>query len=216
MAPNPEPIPALAAPGIGGPNSILNPPWAGPRAPRRARHRSYQHLQLQIDLAPTAPTAAGDPLIERLATLLQERKIVEKGTLLLLAGESLHALSSRGFRRVDHWEVSPGGWLPPPKPGTDPEKEEPVSHLLTALESDPGNSAATARSFSARLSDFSGGRVDLVVRRIHRQRGHALSLDLWGVWTPSAVQAVVAAIGERLPLARSTVTKFQYAEEHPR
>jgi hypothetical protein len=215
MVPPKEPVPALAAPGIGGPNSILNPPWSGPRGARRARHRSYRHVHLEVDLAPTAPNPAGVPLLERLADLLREGEIVEQGSLILLAGGALHALSARGFRRVDHWEVSPGGWLPPAPVGADPEKEEPVGHLLSTLEGDGGKSVAEARAFSARLSDFSGGRVDLVVRRLHRQRRHSLSLDLWGVWRPTDVQGLVSAIAERLPVERSTLTKYQYADDRP-
>jgi hypothetical protein len=213
MVPPNEPVPALAAPGIGGPNSILNPPWSGPRGGRRARHRSYRHVHLEIDLAPAPPNPAGVPPLERLAEFLQERKIVEQGSLILLAGGALHALSARGFRRVDHWELSPGGWLPPPPVGTDPEKEEPVGHLLSTLEGDDAKSVADARSFMARLSDFSGGRVDVVVRRLHRQRRHSLSLDLWGIWRPADVQGLVGAISERLPVERTTLTKYQYADD---
>jgi hypothetical protein len=213
MAPLNEPVPALAAPGIGAANSILNPPWSGPRSGRRVRNRSYSHVHLELDLAWTAPEPTEDPALERLAVFLQERKIVEKGTLILLAGGSLHALAARGFRRVDHWEVSPGGWLPPPTPGAAPGDDEPVGHLVKALESDPDASVASARSFAARVSDFSGARVDLIVRRVHRERRHSMTLDLWGRWTATTIQDLVSAIASRLPVVRTTITKFQYAPD---
>jgi hypothetical protein len=149
--------------------------------------------------------------MERLAGFLTERKVVEKGTLILMAAATLHALASRRFRRVDHWEVSPGGWLPPPRPGKGPEGEEPVGYLLDALESGAWSAVGDARSFSARLSDLSGGRVDVVVRRVHSGRRHALSLDLWGSWTKETVDDLVGSISKRLPVVRSTMTKFQYA-----
>lgn len=206
-----EPEPALAAPGIGGPNSIEGPGGSGPRSARRSRNRSYSHVHLEIDLDPKPKDPAGEAPLERLAEWLNAKKIVEQGTLIVLAAATLHALSSRRFRRVDQWEVSPGGWLPPPRPGKVPEAEEPVGHLLEALESDGGASVGSARSFSATLSDLAGGKVDVVVRRVHGSLGHALTLDLRGNWTPAAVKDLTGALSERLPVIRTTMTKFQYA-----
>jgi hypothetical protein len=164
-----------------------------------------------VDLLPVVPEISGDPLLDRLAGLLKERKIVESETLIILAAATLHAVASRRFRRVDHWEVSPGGWLPPPLPGKDPETGEPLSNLLEALEGGAWKSVGGAQSFSARLSDLSGARVDVVVRRVHGERGHALSMDLWGDWSPESVQDLEGAVKARLPIARSIMTKFQYA-----
>jgi hypothetical protein len=166
---------------------------------------------MELDLAPNTPDSAGDPLLERLSTFLSQRKVVEKGTLVLLAAATLHALASRRFHRVDHWEVSPGGWLPPPRPGKNPEDEEPVGYLLEALESGAWSSVGSARTFSARLSDGFGAHVDVVVRRVHRERRHAMSMDLWGNWTKETVHDLVGAISKRLPVVKSTMTKFQYA-----
>ncbi|HEY6238571.1 MAG TPA: hypothetical protein VIZ68_05240 [Thermoplasmata archaeon] len=211
MAPPKEPEPALVAPGIGASNSILRPATAGPRSSRRHRNRPYSHVHLEVDLAPSLPDPPGEALRERWARFLAEGKVVERGTLILMAAATLHALASRRFRRVDHWEVSPGGWLPPPRPGEGPGAEGPVGHLLDALESGAWSSAGGARSFSARLSDLSGGRVDVIVRRVHRGRRHALSLDLWGSWTKETVDDLVGSISKRLPVVRSTMTKFQYA-----
>jgi hypothetical protein len=210
MSPRRETEPALAAPGLIGPVSILNQPISGPRSSRRSRNRPYSHVHLEIDLKPESADPAGVPLLERLAGVLKEREITETGTLILLAAATLHALSSQRFRRVDHWEVTPGGWLPPPTSGAAPDGEEPVGHLIDALESDSGAAVGSARSFSARLSDRSGARVDVIVRRVHRERRHALSLDLWGSWTPAAVKELKGSLSERLPLARSTMTKYQY------
>ena len=211
MVPPKESEPALAAPGIGGPNSIEGPGVSGPRSARRSRNRSYSHVHLEVDLAPEPKDPTGVAPLERLAEWLSAKQIVEQGTLIALAAATLHALSARKFRRIDQWEVSPGGWLPPPRPGKDPDAEEPVGHLLKSLESAPESSVGSARTFSASLSDLSGGKVDVVVRRVHGGHGHALTLDLRGDWTPAAVKDLTGALSERLPVLRSTMTKFQYA-----
>jgi hypothetical protein len=211
MAPHKEPEPALAAPGIGGPNSIEGPGVLGPRSARRSRNRSYSHVHLEVDLAPEAKDPAGVAPLERLAEWLNAKQIVEQGTLIVLAAATLHALSSRRFRRVDRWEVSPGGWLPPRSPGKDSDAAEPVGELLKALENDAGASVGSARSFSARLSDLAGGQVDVTVRREHGGLAHAMTLDLRGNWTKAAVKDLTGALSERLPVLRTTMTKFQYA-----
>jgi hypothetical protein len=163
-----------------------------------------------VDLTPEPPDPAGVPPLERLAGLLKEKNIVERGTLILMAAATLHALAARRFRRVDHWEVSPGGWLPPPRPGKDPDGSEPVGDLLSTLQSGSWSSVGSARSFSARLSDLSGGRVDVTVRRVHRERRHSLTIDLWGSWTKEAVQDLEGSLSHRSPVIHSTMTKFQY------
>ena len=211
MPPPKENEPALAAPGLGGPTSILKQPISGPRSSRRGRNRPFSHVHLEMDLAPEPKDPTGVPALERLAGFLRERKVVEKGTLVLMAAATLHALAARRFRRVDHWEVAPGGWLPPPRPGKDPDAAEPVGELLEALESEAWASVGSARSFSARLSDLSGGRVDVIVRRVHRERRHALSIDLWGSWTKATVKDLEGSLSDRLPVIRSTMTKYQYA-----
>jgi hypothetical protein len=211
MVPRREPEAALAAPGVENLLSTPPPSLSRSRSIRAHPNIPYSHVQLEFALASEPPVTAGAPLLERLARLVGERKIVERGGLIVLAGGALHALAARGFRRVDHWELSPGGWLPPPRPGTDPEVEEPVGHLLKALENGAWSSVGSARAFSARLSDFSGARADVVVRRVHRERRPALTIDLWGSWKKAAVRDVEGSIGERLPVVRSTMTKFRYA-----
>jgi hypothetical protein len=211
MVPSKEAEPALAAPGVGELLATPPPSVSGPRSSRRRRNRSYSHVHLELDLAPDPPNPAGVPPLERLAGFLSEKKIVEQGTLILMAAATLHALAARRFRRVDHWEVSPGGWLPPPPAGKDPDASEPVGDLLTTLESGAWSSVGSARSFWARLSDLSGARVDVTVRRVHRAHRPALSIDLWGLWTKEDVQELQGSISKRLPVVRSTMTKFQYA-----
>jgi hypothetical protein len=210
MTPPREPEPALAAPGVEGLLSTPGQALSGPRSSRRQRNRSYSHVHLEVDLAPKLPDPAGVSPLEQLADLLRERDIVEKGTLIMLAAATMHALAARRFRRVDHWEVSPGGWLPPPRPGKDPHDSEPVGELLKALDSGAWAAVGSARSFSARLSDLDGARVDVTVRRVHRVRRHTLMLDLWGSWTSAAVKDLEGALASRLPVVRSVMTKFQY------
>jgi hypothetical protein len=211
MAPPREAEPALAAPGIGAARSIVDPPVSGPRSSRRSRNRPYRHVHLELDLAPPTGEAKGEPLLERLEGFLREREVVEAGTLIRLAAGTLHALAAQRFRRVDHWEISPGGWLPPPRPGKDRDDSEPVGELLETLEGGAWPTVASARSFSARLSDLGGQRVDVTVRRVHRERRHSLSLDLWGSWTKSTVSDLEGSLSSRLSVAKSTMTKYEYA-----
>lgn len=208
--PGASPIP-LSAPGLIGPNSIFNPPWAGARSAHRARARPFSHVRLEIDLRPDGSTRGPLPALQRFEALFRERKIVESADLVALAVQFLHALSARGFRRVDHWEVAPGGWLPPPGPGPGPGKAfEPVGALFETLSGPDASSIAGARTFLARLSDGEGNRLDLAIRRVHRQRRHSVSLDLWGSWTQEQVHGIVGAIAARLPVARTEVVAHQY------
>jgi hypothetical protein len=206
-----ETEPALAAPGIGELLASQRSAISGPRSSRRHRNRSYSHVHLEVDLAPELKDPAGVPALEQLAGLLREGKIVEQGTMIEMAGAALHALAARRFRRVDHWEVAPGGWLPPPESSKDPEDSEPVGELLKTLESGRLPTKSAIASFSARLSNLSGARVDMILRHVHREGRHALSLDLWGAWSPADVKALEGAISTRLPVVRSEMTKFQYA-----
>jgi hypothetical protein len=190
----------------------MNPPWAGPRSTRRTRNRSFRHAHIEIDLIPKPEARTASPLWARLERFLAEKKVEESADLVWLTAETLHALASHEFRRVDHWEVTPGGWLPPPEfASTDLNDAEPVGQLLKAIGSGVGPSIAKARSFSVRISDMHGNRADIVVRRVHRLRRHTLSLDLWGSWTKGRISELTGALAARLPVARSTLTKFQYA-----
>jgi hypothetical protein len=151
-------------------------------------------------------------LWKRLEAALAERRIVENADLVWLTARTLHALAARQFRRVDHWEVAPGGWLPPPELGSARSNAaEPVRQLLAALESGRGPSLARVRSISLRVSDLHRNHADVTVRRVHRQRRHALSVDLWGSWTKETIGELVGALAERLPIERTTMTRYQYA-----
>jgi hypothetical protein len=209
MTPEKETEPALAAPGIGELLATPQQSLTGPRSLRRRRGRMFHHVQFEFDLAPKPTNTAGVPLLERLAQSIKERRIVEKGSLVQMAAATLHALSSLGFRRVDHWEIEPGGWLPLPTQRKDPAAEEPVGDLLEILENGTWPSIASARSFSARMSDFSGGRADVIVRRVHRFR-HALTLKVWRTMTKGQVEDLKGAIDARLPVSRSTKIRFGY------
>jgi len=147
----------------------------------------------------------GLPVFRQLEALIREREVVEIGDLLRLSAEALHALASQGFSRVDHWETQPGGWLPLPEP-SHPQLIEPVGHMLRALQHDRWKRLGEARSFAVRLSGAGPNRADLVVRRVHRERLHSISLDLHGKWTTTSVRDLVGALRRRLPVLRSEVT----------
>jgi len=140
---------------------------------------------------------------------MSQAQIAQTPDLVLLAVGTLHALSARRFRQVDHWEVSPGGWLPLPMEKSRRGSNEPVGDLLAVLEGDGASPLLKARSFAARLSDQQGHRVDVVVRRA--QRRHAISLDLNGVWTRDTIHDLLGSVAQRVPVAQTTLTKFRYA-----
>jgi hypothetical protein len=210
VTPTRETEPALAAPGL---ERLLSTPATllpGSRLKRRQRSRPYRHVHLEVDLAASMPDATAIPAMERLAALVKEQKVVERGTLLALSVATLHAMSARGFRRVDHWEIDPGGWIAPPRARGGSDTLEPVGELLDALESGIGSSIGLARSFSARLSDTAGNRADVTVRRVHRARRHSLMVDLWGTWTKPMVRDLEASLAQRLPVVRTSTTRFEY------
>jgi hypothetical protein len=61
------------------------------------------------------------------------------------------------------------------------------------------------------MSDLQGNRADVAVRRVHRLRRHTISLDLWGTWTKGMINELTGALAARLPVSRTTLTKYQYA-----
>lgn len=207
MPRNPLPPSGLSAPDLTGPTSIVL--WPTALAPSRGRRspRSFAHVHLEVDLEPEVIREPGLPVFRQLEALIREREVVEIGDLLRLSAEVLHALASQGFSRVDHWETRPGGWLPLPE-ASHPQIIEPVGHMLRALKHDRWKRLAGARSFAVRLSGTGPNRADLVVRRVHRERLHTVSLDLRGKWSQTSVRDLVGAIRRRLPVLRSEVTAF--------
>ncbi|MCI4339100.1 MAG: hypothetical protein L3J68_02045 [Thermoplasmata archaeon] len=213
MSPPPAPRPSpISAPDLTGPTSILEWPIAsaGPGKARRAR--PFGHLRLELDLRHERLSEPEIPVLRQFERLLRERSVVEPTDLLRLGAAALHAFSVRGFSRVDHWEIEPGGWLPLPEP-THQSLAEPVSHLVRALQSDAWRRLALAREFSVRLSGHPKMRADLVVRRIHRERGHSITVDLRGWIAARELDGLVRALRERLPVLRSSVTQFAYRAE---
>ncbi len=205
MPVKPPPLP-ISAPGLVGPVSTFSS-VAGPRANRRARSRPYAHVRLVIDLRPVGTPPRGSA-VERLAALFHRRAPPD---LLSLVAATLHALSARHFRWVDHWELQPHGWLPLP-PGDGPGAREPVGQLLALLADDAAPSTEGATGFSARLSDTGGGRADLVLRSRRRSGRGAITLDLYGSWTSVDLASLRGAFEDRLPVAEFRLDRYRYEE----
>jgi hypothetical protein len=168
------------------------------------------HVVLEVDLRHERFDAPTIPVLQQFERLFHERSVVEEADLLRLTAGALHACASRGYNRVDHWEMTPGGWLPLPEP-THRTLAEPVGHLLRALSSDAWKPYARAREFAVRLSGPPKSRADLVVRRVHRERGHSISIELRGLVTESELTALARSLRERVPVLRTRVASFQYA-----
>ena len=182
--------------------------WSPDLAPsgRAPRARTFHHLHLEIDLEPDVVRDVRLPVFRQLEALIRERQVVEIGDLLRLTGAALEAMTAVGFSRVDHWEVEPGGWLPLPEP-THPGIIEPVGHMLRALRDDRWKHLEGARAFAVRLSGKPKFRVDLVLRRVHRERTHSASVDLRGSVATADPGRVVHALHDRLPVLRAQVTE---------
>ena len=209
---SPSNRPAVSAPDVTGPTSILDWPTQTTGVGRRRRGRPFAHVRLEIDLRHERLADPRVPLLGEFERLFRERPVVEHDDLLRLSGESLHAFAQRGFDRVDHWEIQPGGWLPLPEP-THPSIAEPLGHLARALKSDAWRPFALARVFAVRLSGHPRIRADLEVRRVHRERGHSITIDLRGWITVNELDGVVRAFRDRLPVLRTTVAAFAYRDE---
>ncbi len=205
----PPPLPT-SAPDLTGPVSIVDWPIAAAGTRRGKRPHALAHVRLEVDLRHERFEEPQVPILRQFERLFRERSVVEGADLLRLAAGALHAFASRGFNRVDHWEIQPGGWLPLPEP-THRSIAEPVGHLLHALSSDAWRPRANAREFSVRLSGPARMQADLTVRRVHRERGHSLSIDLHGVFSERDLTALVRALRERVPVLRSRVVEYRYA-----
>jgi hypothetical protein len=209
MSPDPFPTP-ISAPDLTGPTSILDWPTMGAGSARSRRPRPFAHVHLEVDLRHERLAELAIPVLRQFEQLLREREVVEPADLLRLTAGALHAFASRGFSHVDHWEIAPGGWLPLPEP-THRTIDEPVGHLLRALQSDAWQPHADAREFRVRVSGHPLIRADLVVRRVHRERGHSISIDLTGRIAEREVRGLLAALRERVPVLRAAVTAYRYS-----
>lgn len=208
MTPPAFPPAGASAPDLTGPVSFLNWPVAGPRAVRRHRQRPYTHVHLEIDLRPESLGAERSAIVRRIETALKEREVEEASDLLKLTGAVLHGFSAVGFLRVFHWESEPGGWLPLPTGRSGPET--PLGQFLRALDSPAWKEVASARSISLRLGAQGNLHADVVIRRLHRERRHSISLDLRGLFRASTVHDVVGSLHERIPLRKAKVTTVAY------
>lgn len=189
------------------------------RRPRRSTSRVERprlgYVRLDIDLVHEAFRRRGLPFLHRLEAIFREREVVEVEGLLRLVARMLRALAARGFSRVDHWEVRPGGWLPLPEPAHE-RLIEPVGHLLNALRSDAWRRVAGARAFSVRLSGAGDVRADLTVRRVHRERGHAATLELFGPVSQHDLEALERSLRAGVSIARLRRTRTSVAGPTPR
>jgi hypothetical protein len=157
-------------------------------------------VRLELDLPHELLVPSPVPGLRRLVSWLREQEVEEEGSLLARAAELLHELAELGFRRVDHWEVEPGGWLPLPE-AAHAGRFEPIEHLRRALRSPAWGYLAQARGFSVRLTADDGRRADARVLRLHREREHSLVIDLWGRPSAAAVRRTVERLRSRfLPL----------------
>jgi len=207
MTPPGPRAPSLSAPDLIGPTSFLDWPTSLAASHKGRRVRPFAHVHLEVDLQPEVVREPGLPVFRQMEALLREREVVEVEDVLRLTAELLHAFSALGYNRVDHWEADPGGWLPLPELA-HARRTEPVGHLLRALASDAWRRIATARGFSLRLSGPSMVRVDATIRRVHRERHHSITIDLWGKVTRTDVKDLFDALRSRLPVLRARVTAF--------
>jgi hypothetical protein len=191
--------------------------WPHGRGPPTSVARSdrFSVVRLELDVEHEGYRPEPLSLLSPLTSLLREREVESAEDLLEMTGQLLHVLSSLGFRRVDHWEARPGGWLPLPEP-THAQLAEPVAHLVRALSDPSWAPVGRAHSFAARLSGPDRLRLDFVVRRVHRERSHAVSIDLWGAISRRAVEDLVVRVHGRLPLARAEVVAFELRRPRPR
>ena len=159
-------------------------------------------MRLDLDPVHEAFRGRGPLFLRRIEGIFREQEVVEVEGLLRPSAQALRALALRGFSRVDHWEVRPGGWLPLPEPAHE-RLIEPVGHLLHALRSEAWKrKVSDARSFAARLSGPAEMRADVTVRRVHRERGHAITIELFGSVSEPELHGIERALRDEIAVAR--------------
>jgi hypothetical protein len=185
--------------------------WVGgsPGPGRRRRRESLRHVRLEIDLERATRSASRIPGVGVIETALREREVVEPGDLPGLIDGILRGCSAVGYRDVLHWETRPGGWLPlhhlPPAP-----EATGIGALREAVEIRGGPTLASARAFAARLRGPTDRSLEFVVRRVHRERRHSLTIDLHGTLEREEVHALVAALARHLPPLHAEVAAMGY------
>ncbi len=168
------------------------------RLPRRTRAVAKPRpVRLELDLPHETLRPSSLPVLRQLTAFLREQEVEEQGSLLLHAAELLDELGRLGYRRVDHWEIDPGGWLPLPEAG-HAGPVEPVAHLVRALRNPAWGAFARARSFAVRLSSEDGRRIDAELLHLHRERQHSITLELWDAPGPAEVRRLARALRDRL------------------
>ncbi|MCI4342862.1 MAG: hypothetical protein L3J92_01920 [Thermoplasmata archaeon] len=184
--------------------------WPGevPGFTRGRKTDRYRRVGLELDVEHERYRPEPVALLAPLTSLLHEREVEDAEDLLTMTAQVFRAVAAVGFRQVDHWEARPGGWLPLPE-AAHTRLAEPVAHLVRALSDPAWASVGQARRFAARLSGPDRVRLDIVVRRVHRERVHAVSLDLGGRITRGSVEDLVARIHQQLPLLRATVAAVE-------
>jgi hypothetical protein len=202
--------PALSAPDLIGPVSILDWPLLQGGEVRRHARRILEHAHLEVDLVPAMERNVGVPILRQIELALREAQVVEEGDLLSLTAGALHAFSAAGYRRVDHWEVRPGGWLPL-RGGPRGPQVRPVNQFLAAMQFDQWTLVRGARELAIRLSSPRGLRAELIVRRVHRERHHTLSIDVTGLFRKSHLEELSASLRRHLRVVRCVVTAFRFA-----
>jgi hypothetical protein len=141
-----------------------------------------------------------------------KQKGVDPSDLVQITTETLHAWAARRFRQVDHWEISPGGWLPLPAHHSPRDTDEPIGELLDSLQPGTGPDLSQARSFRVRLSDHQGHRADIEIRRASSRRPARITFDVRGVLVQSDLDQIQSALSSRLPVRHFELTKFQYVD----
>lgn len=177
------------------------------RRPSPAKSHGFRSVRLEFDLRHEALAPTRLPFLRQIEDWLKEREVEEHESLVVLAAGMLHALSTLGYRRVDHWEVEPGGWLPLPE-ATHPGLIEPVGHLIRALTSERWSVLSKARRFAVRLSAPDGRRADAILRRVHREQDHTLTVELKGHIQQREIPRTVKAVRERLSVVRARVGEW--------
>ncbi len=153
-------------------------------------------VRIELDLPHEVLRPSPLPVLRQIEAFLREQEVEESGSVLARSAELLETLGGAGYRRVDHWESDPGGWLPLPE-ASHRGTVEPVAHLVRALKSPSWRVLAGARAFSVRLSRDDGRRADAVVLRWHREREHSITVDLWGAPTPRERHAIAERLRDR-------------------